>query len=86
MQTHVAIPAVYLPDIKTELYRPRLAAATRCFSLFRDGRTSNAGGSANKAITPHFNLSNTRIKNQKSERTKPTCDPLEPTKNSKQGF
>ena len=32
--------------MKTASYCPRLAAIIRCFNLFRDGRTSNAGGSA----------------------------------------
>lgn len=36
---------MYLPDIKTASYFPRPAASTRCFNLFRDGSTSNAGGS-----------------------------------------
>jgi hypothetical protein len=44
------IPNVYLPDIKTASYCPRLAAITRCFNLLRVGRTSNAGGSAKKHI------------------------------------
>lgn len=41
---------MYLPDIKTASYSPRPAAAIRCFSLLRDGRTSNAGGSARASI------------------------------------
>lgn len=36
---------IYLPDMKTASYCPRPAAATRCFNLFSDGRTSKAGGS-----------------------------------------
>ncbi|MFS8007518.1 hypothetical protein Hanom_Chr14g01261961 [Helianthus anomalus] len=35
----------YLPDIKTASYFPRPAEIMRCFNLFKDGSTSNAGGS-----------------------------------------
>ena len=50
MKIYIGMPNFYLPDIKTASYCPRLAAFTRCFNLLRDGRTSNAGGSAKKHI------------------------------------
>ena len=50
MKIYIGMPNFYLPDIKTASYCPRLAAFTRCFNLLRDGRTSNAGGSAKEHI------------------------------------
>lgn len=41
----------YLPDIKTASYCPRPAAITRCFNLFKDGRTSKEGISGIDTIT-----------------------------------
>lgn len=49
------IQHLYLPDIKTASYCPRLAAIIRCFNLLRDGRTSNAGDSAENHIYECFN-------------------------------
>lgn len=44
VQKHFRSP--YLPDINTASYCPRPAAIIRCFNLLRDGRTWNAGASA----------------------------------------
>lgn len=60
MSASNGIPVLYLPDINTASYCPRLAAITRCFNLLRDGRTSNAGGSANKYNKHACKLDNVR--------------------------